>query len=147
MKNFPTDSLLKVFTTVCYVFVYGMAGYSVYIYVQMPKNPSTIPVESIQLTKNSEKNIQVVSTPSVIKNKEAQSQIISAPILVEPTITQAPVVDTRCIVAVDSVSYDVSQFKSTHSGGDVFNCGSDMTAIFYGQHNAEMLKKMSRYQI
>jgi len=63
-----------------------------------------------------------------------------------PVPTQ-PVVDNRCIIAIDGVRYDVSIFRNQHSGGDIFSCGTDMSAIFHGQHPNSFLQKMARYKI
>ena len=55
-----------------------------------------------------------------------------------PTISPDTAVTSNnnsCVVTVDSVKYDVTTFRNLHSGGDIFNCGTDMTSIFYQQHN------------
>lgn len=53
----------------------------------------------------------------------------------------------KCIITIDSQKYDVTVFRNMHSGGDIFNCGTNMTKIFYNQHSASTLKKMSKYKI
>ncbi len=65
---------------------------------------------------------------------------------VKPTptsVTPAPA-DNRCIVTIQGKRYDVTQLRTTHSGGDVFNCGTDMTTIFFGQHNQQLLDTTMR---
>ncbi len=70
---------------------------------------------------------------------------------IQPTLASQvqppPAPDTRCIVVVDGDRYDVTQFRSLHQGGDIFQCGTDMTAIFYSQHNAETKMKFSKYKL
>lgn len=59
----------------------------------------------------------------------------------------AAVLDSSsCIITVSENSYDVTTLKNTHSGGDVFNCGTDMTNIFNNEHGYN-LKMISRYKI
>jgi len=82
----------------------------------------------------------IVATPTIVKEKT-----------VVPTTTattqQVPVVDNRCIVVIDGGKYDVTQFRNIHSGGDIFQCGTDMSAIFHGQHDNSYLNRMSQYKI
>lgn len=67
-----------------------------------------------------------------------------------PTTTAAPPPppDNRCIVTIKGLKYDVTRLRSSHSGGDVFNCGTDMTSTFFSQHDQKMLDRdMARYRI
>lgn len=57
------------------------------------------------------------------------------------------VADNRCIVAIDGVKYDVTVFRKDHSGGDIFTCNTDMSAIFHSEHPNSFLQKMTRYKI
>lgn len=69
------------------------------------------------------------------------------PPAVLPTDPPPPVADTRCIVTIDGGQYDVTDFQSMHKGGDIFACGTDVTSIFYSQHDAGILQKMQKYRI
>ncbi len=40
----------------------------------------------------------------------------------------------RCIITIQGGNYDVTEFKSQHTGGDIFKCGEDMTKSFAGKH-------------
>lgn len=42
-----------------------------------------------------------------------------------------------CIVTVAGNKYDVAELRKTHSGGNVFVCGTDMTATYTGQHGTD----------
>ena len=53
----------------------------------------------------------------------------------------------RCVITINSQKYDVTDFRTKHPGGDVFNCGTNMTSIFYGQHDDKILKQMEKYKI
>ncbi len=60
----------------------------------------------------------------------------------------APAQDNRCIVTIQGKRYDVTQLRTTHSGGDIFACGTDMTNTFFGQHNQSLLDTtMQQYLI
>jgi hypothetical protein len=58
-----------------------------------------------------------------------------------------PTVDTRCIIQIRSARYDLTEFRSRHSGGNIFTCNSDMTAVFYSQHTDQMLAQLEQYKI
>lgn len=92
---------------------------------------------------------------------------VSAPATSIPSATQAPppAVDTsappppappppsqpppadRCIITISGGQYDVTEFRNIHSGGDVFQCGTDMTESFLSRHPASFLQKMSQYKV
>jgi len=46
----------------------------------------------------------------------------------------SPITGSSCIITVNGSSYDVTRLQRTHSGGNVFICGADNTAIFARQH-------------
>lgn len=52
-----------------------------------------------------------------------------------------------CIITIDGTKYDVTIFRNIHSGGDIFACGTDMSAVFHQQHNLNVLKKISNLLI
>lgn len=58
-----------------------------------------------------------------------------------------PVAQNRCTITIDGVSYDVTDFRNTHSGGNIFTCGGDMSATFWSRHNAAILSRMQQYKI
>ena len=49
----------------------------------------------------------------------------------------AGTVTERCIVTVDGSKYDLTEFRYVHGGGNIFICGSDMTARFNGHHGLD----------
>jgi hypothetical protein len=53
-------------------------------------------------------------------------------------------ISNKCIVTLFESLYDVTSLKISHSGGDIFNCGSDMTSIYQGEHGSG-LSRMSAY--
>jgi len=42
----------------------------------------------------------------------------------------------QCIVVLSGQQYDVTKLQNTHSGGNIFQCGTDMTNIYNNQHGS-----------
>jgi hypothetical protein len=51
-----------------------------------------------------------------------------------------------CIVTLFGQQFDVTQLRSTHSGGNIFTCGTDMTATYQSKHGTS-LARMARYAV
>jgi len=64
---------------------------------------------------------------------------------ISPVTTVVP--RNRCIVMVNGKRYDVTSFRNKHSGGDIFVCGTDMTAAFNSQHGSGTLNQMAPYLV
>lgn len=86
----------------------------------------------------------VVLGAATISNrpKKQLTEAIPTRILAEPTV-----VNDKCLITVRGLTYDVTQYRYQHSGGDIFNCGADMTAIFNAQHSNSQLARMQRYLV
>ena len=67
------------------------------------------------------------------------------PAAVVPTKTST-VNNNQCIVTISGTQYDVTRLRTTHSGGDVFKCGTDMTSAYQGKHGTNM-SRMQAYLI
>jgi len=99
---------------------------------------------------------QVVSEEIAIEEQQ-QDQDISEQDS-EPTITPTfsdplllgnlvdPQTNNSCIVTLSGQRYNVSPLLTSHSGGNVFLCGSDMTNVYTRQHGMD-LTRMARYLI
>lgn len=60
-----------------------------------------------------------------------------SPTQIKPT--NSPIINSNnCIVTIFGSQYDVTTLRSTHSGGDVFTCGTDMTAIYQNHHGSNV---------
>jgi hypothetical protein len=100
-------------------------------------NDTTIPTNTVVPLDT----IVVTNTGTVIKNT------ISVPTATKKTVaTVAPTKDTRCIVTISGSRYNVTALRSTHSGGNIFVCGTDMTATYQGQHGTST-SLIARYKI
>lgn len=42
-----------------------------------------------------------------------------------------------CIVTINGSRYDVTALRKTHSGGNIFVCGTNMTATFQSMHGSD----------
>jgi hypothetical protein len=51
-----------------------------------------------------------------------------------------------CIITIDGQRYDVQTIRNTHTGGDVFQCGTDMSAVFHEKHG-DRLQMIQKYLI
>lgn len=45
---------------------------------------------------------------------------------------------SSCIVTIFGKKYDVSPLQTSHSGGNVFICGTDMTTAYQGMHGTDV---------
>jgi hypothetical protein len=105
----------------------------------IPNNNSPI-IANINMGAN--KNINSIKTPPTNKPVVPPK---NTPTPVVPVVPPAPVVPT-CIITIDGQRYDVQPLRNSHSGGDVFQCGTDMSAIFHDQHG-NRLKMILPYLI
>lgn len=115
--------------------------------VAPPSNPTVSPTP---------KKITRVAPVTVIANDPPAP--VSDPVGIEPTQQQVVVIEPtpvpdppvpaesqQCIITVHGTRYNVTEFRSFHSGGDIFTCGADMTGVFDSQHSMGTLRKMSPY--
>jgi hypothetical protein len=51
-----------------------------------------------------------------------------------------------CIVTLFGHQYDITTLQTTHSGGNVFTCGADMTATYTSRHGTDVTR-MITYKI
>jgi len=86
-----------------------------------------------------------IVTTSVSKPSKAPqpSDSVVVPTTI-PTKPAVPTPDNRCIIVIDGNQYDVSSFRNQHSGGDIFQCGTDMSQIFHGRHDNSYLNSLRR---
>ena len=116
-----------------------------------PERVSVSPTETPFPTPT--KTVVHIKRVVVVKPTEGQQRSSSTTIqpsaqntaAVPPAAASTP--DTRCIITIDGAKYDVTQFRSMHSGGNIFSCGSDMSATFWSQHGQGTLNQMAQYRI
>lgn len=87
---------------------------------------------------------EVISSPIVQK----PTPMVVKPPTANPTVAPTPATKpVGCVIQIDDVKYEISALQRTHSGGNVFTCGTDMSAIFWGRHNQKILQMMQKYRI
>lgn len=88
----------------------------------IPKS-STSPISSVK---------KVVHTGTVITPKHSTAQFAQN--------------STGCNITLSGQQYNVTSLQQSHSGGDIFNCGTDMTSAYQGKHGSN-LSRMQRYLV
>jgi len=131
--------------------------------------PTPSVAKVVRIIKVTPKIVNTPSTPSVkptsapvVNQNNVQSPVAqpvavatSAPTAVPTAVqTAAPtaVADNRCIIAIDGAKYDITQFQFSHSGGNVFSCGTvgnpaDLSSLFHSRHPDSFLNRMTQYKI
>lgn len=85
---------------------------------------STMPVIALAAPVDSVNPVVSISAPN-------NSSIVSGSVTISANASD---VFSNCVVRIFGQSYDVSVLGSTHSGGNVFNCGTNMDAVYSSQH-------------
>lgn len=86
----------------------------------------------------------VTKTPAkTVDTKKTALTTIKTP---SPTSPSTPIVN-KCIIIIDGNKYDVTDFRSVHKGGDIFKCSTDMTQVFYSQHDKSYLSKIGYMRV
>lgn len=172
MKNLA--SLTNFFITFLFVVYSGVfVGLKINGFISDKKLVSTtaVPLASALVSPTPQSSVTLAEAPQTKAPTQISTQTaptsnpteVSAPATSIPSATQAPPpVDTpppppppppseppssRCIITISGGQYDVTEFRNIHSGGDVFQCGTDMTAAFLSRHPASFLEKMSQYKV
>jgi hypothetical protein len=86
-------------------------------------------------------------TPAITPVPPPTSPLPEPPSIVpvpSPVTQPQPTPVTQCIVTIQGKRYDVAPLRSTHPGGDIFICGTDMTDVFFSQHDQQMLDTKMR---
>ncbi len=111
--------------------------------------PTPTPTPTIILSPTTTPSRAITASPTIVP-VTAPTTVPTVAVTAAPTVapTSAPKTNPNaCLIQVDGVSYDVTAFRNQHSGGDIFQCGTDMSSIFWSQHNSKILNKMAPYKI
>lgn len=97
----------------------------------------------------------VVPTPSKAPTV-AKTTVSPTPVAATPkpttaaTATPAPTptpAASGCVVTIDGASYNITSLVKSHSGGNVFKCGTDMSGTFNGASPRHKISWMTKYKI
>jgi len=95
-------------------------------------------------------NVEMVVAPTKALKNNTQTSVLATPTPTPiPTITTSPkntAVANGCIVTLFGQQFDVTSLRSSHSGGDIFVCGTDMTSKYQSKHGSS-LSRMARYAV
>lgn len=88
------------------------------------------------IKENMDKKGNVVQT--VEQNKQSQ---------VEISKTNSNKIKDSCLIKIKDKVYNLDKFRSLHSGGDIFQCNTDMTKIFSQNHSDSYLQQLKPYLV
>lgn len=115
------------------------------------KSDFTVPeIKGVETSAETPTILPTNAEPNTITNNNPT--IKTKAILPTPTLTLIPtliptsVPDSRCLITLFGSQYDVTTLRSTHSGGDIFKCGTDMTTTYTNQHGTN-LSRMTKYLV
>lgn len=138
LKLLVTASLLNLLVVSTTLVAYSYMGPSssgdtpVNIQPSLNQIPSRAPTSS-QQNSNQPKNSQGPQTAT------QQNDPISQP--------TTPPSKPTCLVKIYDAVYDLEPFRQVHSGGDIFQCNTDMTAVFSSQHSDNYLSALAQYRV
>lgn len=105
-------------------------------------------LQDINLSSPTPTNTPRITTVNVAKTTTKAPTRTASPTIKTPSPTppSTPVVN-RCVIIIDGSKYDVTDFRSIHKGGDIFKCSTDMTQVFYSQHDKPFLSKIESMRV
>lgn len=145
---------MKIFYTLS-----AMALFNLMIVIVLANYPISKTLnEKVQGSETFETLVLPSPTPIIIRRQVVKKITVfatNAPVTTKTMTTTQPVtqpappapVPSGCIITLDGASYNVTNLQKSHSGGDIFNCGSDMSATFWGKHGQSIFSKMQQYRI
>lgn len=65
-------------------------------------------------------------------------------VVLTSSVTPSPSTNSNaCIITIFGKQYDVTSLRTTHSGGDVFACGTDQSATYQSKHGTSVARLAS----
>lgn len=105
-------------------------------------SPSIVPAaKKVVATKRP----SATTSPAATKSPTTTSTPTPKP-TVAATATPTPAA-TGCIVTINGASYNITSLVKSHSGGNVFKCGTDMSSTFSGASPRHNISWMTKYKI
>lgn len=108
--------------------------------------PATVTATANQGSTPSNTLAQLLASPTpkpaaATPSPTAQPAATSVPKAAKPATTPTPTPGTSanvqtCIITVFGKTYDVQRLRTTHGGGDIFVCNSDMTTAYQSAHGS-----------
>ncbi|MFA6017173.1 MAG: hypothetical protein WC744_03740 [Patescibacteria group bacterium] len=123
-----------------------------------PSVPEVRGVQAVDNTDKTKKTISIAKTNSAGGTKLTNSipspaGNIAKKIIAMISPTLAPAVNNNvaqnsnsCLITLFGKEYDVFSLQTTHSGGNIFTCNSDMTSTYQTRHGADV-SRMQKYLV
>ena len=87
-----------------------------------------------------------VTPPSVSITAPINGATVSGAVPITASATDLAIPSTDCVITLFGVLYDVTSLQNTHSGGNIFVCGTNMTSTYQGMHGTNV-SRMAPYTI
>lgn len=126
------DFTTKIIIVVFLVLVLIVSGF--FVLQMISDNGDEVESDSAETTEQTNTQTDSNQSNEVTNPTESSDNDASGTSQLNP---QADTGDTRCLITVNGQTYDVTDFRNQHSGGDIFDCGDDMTATFNGEHGMD----------
>lgn len=107
------------------------------------KTEKVLSAETTAAPGNSGTRTPTMTRASVGLGNTGGSTLGVKPSVTMPTVSAQNAGGTNpndCIITLFGKQYNVAPLRTTHSGGDVFKCGTDMTAAYQGQHGIDVTR-------
>lgn len=111
-----------------------------------PSVPEVRGVQAVDNTDKTKKPITIVKTNSVSGTKLTKNVPIISPTSVPSTNNNVAQNNNSCLITLFGKQYDVFSLQTTHSGGNVFSCNSDMTSTYQARHGTDV-SRMQKYLV
>lgn len=132
-------NLLLVVGSIVYFNSHMLPGSQPVQEIQIPEDTQTIQDETIIPPATNQ-----VSQPTVIPATPASSQTATPqPQQTAPSVQKS----NQCLIQIKGKVYDLAVFRAVHSGGDIFQCNTDMSAGFSQNHPDSYLNQLSDYLV
>jgi hypothetical protein len=110
-----------------------------------PPEPTITPTRMPSATKSPVASKAPTKTATPAANTATPKPTVAA--TAKPTPTPTPAAASGCVVTVDGASYNITSLVKSHSGGNVFKCGTDMSSTFNGASPRHKISWMTKYKI
>ncbi|MFA6269901.1 MAG: Ig-like domain-containing protein [Candidatus Paceibacterota bacterium] len=87
-----------------------------------------------------------ITAPTIAITAPVNGATVSGVVAVSANATDLAIPASDCIVTIFGTLYDVTPLQGSHSGGNVFVCGTDMTSTYQGMHGTNV-SRMTPYVI
>lgn len=87
-----------------------------------------------------------ITPPAVSISAPINGTTVSGTVSLTAAATDVSIPATDCVVTLFGIQYDVTSLQTTHSGGNIFTCGTNMTATYQAKHGTDV-SRMAPYTI